>query len=378
MSKFLRRNGRYNEIGRGREKEFLKFKKLERRLRSREFVSVKSMIIKHEYLIYENIPEKDYDVLEYLLLNTDEEGVLGTLIDIIKVVDPDQNKPYISLLVKNKKRYRDNPIEYDRLFKLLVVHKKGNVNAVDKEHKTALFYTDKVDSSLLLSNGIDLNVQDKDGNTFLHYRIKKELDLSLFMNRMHKMDLSLKDKNGFDILGIAISKRNYSLSLAILKNYPDLHLTKQRNNWLYLVLSAPNFTDLQKFNMIKTTLNRDDLPIDLLHFVMIGLYNIYARQNKNHCKFFSALEYFMANIISEIQLLGKHSIKKFIKFADSKKQTILHKVCQYPLDSLIFTIKELALENGIKFEKDTFGMYPSYIYINSNPPNYLIHIEKDE
>ena len=147
-----------------------KLSKIIKHIRKGNYEKVTPILKKYPNLIYENIHNTKLDTVEYLLSKTHHESCLQTIIDIVKYIELNPNKPYLSILVKNKEYYKgknNKPIdsEYKTLIKLLVLHKKANVDATDNLGRTALFYSDIHDSIILVSNGINLNIQDTDGNT---------------------------------------------------------------------------------------------------------------------------------------------------------------------------------------------------------------------
>ena len=71
-------------------------------------------------------------------------------------------------------------------------------------------------------------------------------------------------------------------------------------------------------------------------------------------------------------------IKDFITSIDIKGKTIMHKLCAYPMTDLIFTISKVAMDKGIKFEKDNSGMFPTDIYDSNNIHNILSNLDRYE
>jgi len=145
---------------------------------------------------------------------------------------PEELIGYIKHLIylKNQSKQLLIAVEQSNLsaVKDLLKIKDININIQDKEGQTPLMLAIKRNHQPiiieLINHGADLNIQDKDGKTALMLAIM-DINQSMAIKLMDgSADLNIRDKNGKTALMFAISKGDANMTHKLIDRHVDLNI----------------------------------------------------------------------------------------------------------------------------------------------------------
>lgn len=197
----------------------------------------------------------------------------------------------------------------------------ANVNILDKEGRSALFYSDDDKTKLLIKSGININLRDKEGNN------------ALFVNRQY-LSRKIMIENNIDAQNINNKGENIFFKLHIPVLEIELYEKKSNLNQLNILGENFLFPLMQSYRFVESGHGQgENTLIEILNKESLKILNYQQKNNNNENIIFFMkndilIEYFVDKQIDLLSISEKHKMNgyQYIKNNVYLKPHLLEKI----------------------------------------------------
>ena len=321
-------------------------------------------------LSFANCNETDPDVMLFDAINNNNTEDVQNALN--KGANPDFEFPNLGSALSNSCK-KEN-IEIVRL----LLSKGANVNVIEPNDETPLFFTKDIDIvKLLIDKGINTSHKNMDGNTILH--IQKNVAICKLIIENNPAVVNLPNKNGQTPLMLAINNENLDLTNLFLsvKNQ-DLYYQDKNGETVFdhaakagypyeNMLDSLNTDKVSVVDTINTTVVQNDSIWELLDYFFENIYviepkSVLGSENNQH-KIFKKISYHEdTEELWYVIAINKHK-DEFSKVVESSLEDLPGVVLGERWEYLKRFFSKPEIQKALKLEEDEFsGSGNQYVF----------------